>query len=166
MPTIGFGIAATTLVGRSLGARNPHLAERYIRQIVRWGIMLTSCTTAVLVFAPRILMGILTNDKAVIALGAQYLMLMGFSQIPQQVSGTLGGSLRGAGDTVTPMVAAAVGIWGCRISFAFLLSRQFGIYGVWWAINIDQFVRLLIVGWRYLRGKWRSAVGELTAKSA
>ena len=64
------------------------------------------------------------------------------------------------------MVAAAVGIWGCRIPFAFLLSRHFGIYGVWWAINIDQFVRLLIVGWRYLRGKWRSAVGELAAKSA
>ncbi|MEX0975440.1 MAG: MATE family efflux transporter [Bacillota bacterium] len=170
MPSAGFGIAATALVGRSLGARNPHLAERYIREIVRWGIALSACATALLVFAPRLLMGILTNDKAVIALGAQYLMLMGFSQIPQQISMTLGGSLRGAGDTVTAMVAAAVGIWGFRVPFAFILSRSFGlgIHGVWWAINIDQWVRVVIVGWRYLSGKWKTAVGDglAGAKSA
>ena len=162
MPSAGFGIAATALVGRSLGARDVRLAERYIRQIVRWGVALSVCATAVLVLLPQQLMGILTNDRAVIVLGAQYLMLMGFSQIPQQVSMTVGGSLRGAGDTVTAMVAAGVGIWGFRIPFAFLLSRTFGlgIHGVWWAINIDQWVRVAIVGWRYFQGKWRTAVGE------
>lgn len=168
MPSAGFGIAATALVGRSLGARNPHLAERYIREIVRWGIALSACATAVLVLAPQFLMGILTNDRAVIVLGAQYLMLMGFSQIPQQISMTLGGSLRGAGDTVTAMVAAGVGIWGFRIPFAFILSRHFGlgIHGVWWAINIDQWVRVVIVGWRYLSGKWKTAVGDGLASAA
>jgi len=159
MPSAGFGIAATALVGRSLGARNIHLAERYIRQIVRWGVTLSACATAVLVLAPKALMGILTNDQAVIVLGAQYLVLMGLSQIPQQVSMTLGGSLRGAGDTVTAMVAAGIGIWAFRIPFAFLLSQRFGLGlpGIWWAINLDQWVRVLIVGWRYYQGKWRLA---------
>ncbi len=162
MPTIGFGIAATTFAGRSLGARNPHLAERYVKQIVRWGVALTSCTTLILVFGPRALMSILTNDQAVIALGAQYLLLMGLSQIPQQISGTLGAALRGAGDTVTPAIAATVGIWGFRIPFAFLLAQRFhlGVHGAWWAINMDQYVRLIIVGWQYLRGKWKSAIGD------
>ncbi len=160
MPAAGFGIAATALVGRSLGARNPQLAERYIKQIVRWGIGLTSVTTAILVLGPRLLMGILTNDAAVTAIGARYLMIMGFSQIPQQIAGTLGGSLRGAGDTVTPMISATVGIWGCRIPLAFLLSRSFGLPGIWWAINIDQYARLAVVGFRYLQGKWRTSVGD------
>jgi Na+-driven multidrug efflux pump len=111
-------------------------------------------------------MSILTNDQPVIVLGAQYLLIMGLSQIPQQISMTLGGSLRGAGDTVTAMVAAGVGIWGFRIPFAFILSKSLGIYGVWWAINLDQWVRVLIVGYRYLTGKWKSAVGELEAKRA
>jgi len=159
MPSAGFGIAATALVGRSLGARNLPLAERYIKQIVRWGVTLSVVATAILVLAPRALMGILTNDQAVIAMGAQYLLLMGFSQIPQQISMTLGGSLRGAGDTVTAMVAAGVGIWGCRIPLAFLLSRtSLGIAGVWWAINIDQWVRVVIVVWRYFQGKWKTAI--------
>lgn len=160
MPTAGFAIAATALVGRSLGARNPGLAERYIREIVRWGIALTTVTTAILVFGPRVLMGLLTDDVTVIALGAQYLLIMGLSQIPQQISGTLSGSLRGAGDTVTPMISAGVGIWGCRIPLSFLLSSRFGLVGVWWAINIDQFVRVVIVGFRHLTGKWKTSVGD------
>jgi putative MATE family efflux protein len=169
MPTGGFSIAATALVGRSLGARTPQLAERYVRQTIRWGIALTSLTTAILVFGPRLLMSILTTDQSVIALGAQYLLIMGLSQIPQQISGTLSGALRGAGDTVTPMISAAVGIWGCRIPLSFLLSQRlgFGLHGIWWAINIDQFARLVIVGLRYLSGRWKSAVenGTRTACS-
>lgn len=162
MPTAGFAIAATALVGRSLGARNPGLADRYIREIVRWGIALTTVTTAILVFGPRVLMRMLTNDEVVIALGAQYLLIMGLSQVPQQISGTLSGSLRGAGDTVTPMISAGVGIWGCRIPLSFLLSRRFGLVGIWWAINLDQFTRLVIVGAKYLGGKWKTSVGDGT----
>ncbi|MGE5579294.1 MAG: MATE family efflux transporter [Bacillota bacterium] len=168
MPSAGFGIAATALVGRSLGAKNLPLAERYIRQIVRWGVTLSAFATAILVLAPKALMGILTNDQAVIAMGAQYLLIMGFSQIPQQISMTLGGSLRGAGDTVTAMVAAGVGIWGCRIPLAFLLSKStgLGITGVWWAINIDQWVRVVIVLWRYFQGRWKTAVQNGVTEAA
>lgn len=158
MPTAGFSIAATALVGQSLGGKNVKLAERYIKEIVRWGVMLTTVTTAILVFGPQALMRILTDDKEVIVVGARYILLMGLSQIPQQLAGTLGGALRGAGDTITPMVGAALGICGCRIPAAFLLSRIMGIQGVWWAINADHFVRLSVVGWRYLQGKWRLSV--------
>ncbi len=168
MPSIGFGIAATALVGRSLGARDPRLAERYIKQIVQWGVMLTACATAVLLLGPKLLMRILTDDPEVIVIGAQYLFIMAFSQIPQQISGSLNGCLRGAGDTVTPMVSAGVGIWGCRIPLAFLLSQKFGLMGIWWAINIDQFARLAITGTRFLTGKWKTQVegGQRVQRSA
>ncbi len=92
-------------------------------------------------------MSILTDDQAVIALGAQYLLIMGLSQIPQQVSGTLGGLASGCrGHYNADGYAAALGIWGCRIPVAFFLSRHFGLPGIWWAINLDQYVRLLVVG--------------------
>ena len=85
-------------------------------------------------------------------------MIMGLSQIPQQLSGTLSGSLRGAGDTLTPMISSGIGIWGCRIPLSFLFSKRFGLSGIWWAINVDQFVRLIIVGLKYLGGKWKESV--------
>lgn len=158
MPTAGFGVAATALVGQSLGARNPALAERYTKELIKWGLALTSVTTAILVLGPRVLMGLLTDDQTAIALGAQYLLIMGLSQIPQQLSGTLSGSLRGAGDTLTPMISSGIGIWGCRIPLSFLFSKRFGLSGIWWAINVDQFVRLIIVGLKYLGGKWKESV--------
>ncbi len=160
MPAAGFGITATALVGRSLGAKDVDLAQRYIKQLISWGLMLTSIATAILLFAPKLLMRILTDDFAVIALGAQYVMIMGLSQIPQQTCATLGGSLRGAGDTITPMVAAAVGIWGCRIPMAFILSKRLGLPGIWWAINLDQYVRLSVVGWRYKTGRWKTQIDD------
>ena len=168
MPSAGFGIAATALVGRSLGARDPVLAERYIKEILRWGIALTSLASAVLLLGPRVLMRILTNDPEVISIGSQYLFIMAFSQVPQMLSGSLGGCLRGAGDTVIPMLSAAVGIWGCRIPLAFLLSQRFGLMGIWWAINVDQYARLAITGTKYLTGKWKTQVesGQRVQQSA
>ena len=67
MPTAGFGVAATALVGQSLGARNPALAERYTKELIKWGLALTSVTTAILVLGPRVLMGLLTDDQTAIA---------------------------------------------------------------------------------------------------
>jgi len=160
MPTAGFAVAATAFVGQSLGARKPDLAERYVKEIVKWGVALTGITTAILVLVPRFLMNLLTDDPAVIAIGAQYLLIMGLSQIPQQMAGTLKGALRGAGDTMTPMIASGIGIWGCRIPLSYLLSTRFGLLGIWWAINIDQYVRLLIVGPKYLRGRWKQNIGD------
>ena len=124
------------------------------------GVALTGITTAILVLVPRFLMNLLTDDPAVIAIGAQYLLIMGLSQIPQQMAGTLKGALRGAGDTMTPMIASGIGIWGCRIPLSYLLSTRFGLLGIWWAINIDQYVRLLIVGPKYLRGRWKQNIGD------
>jgi putative MATE family efflux protein len=158
MPAAGFGIAAMAFVGQSLGARNIRLAERYVKEITIWVALLTVVTASMLFFLPRGVMRLLTRDNDVIALGARYLMLMACAQIPQQIGGVLNGTLRGAGDTRTPMFIAAIGIWVIRLPLAFLLSRTFhlGIVGVWWAMTLDLFVRFIIVIWRFSTGRWKT----------
>lgn len=157
MPSVGFGIAATAFVGQSLGAKNPQQAERYVREIVRWSIVLTIITASVLFFVPKVIMGLLTRDQAVIELGAKYLMLMAVAQLPQQISGVLNGALRGAGDTKAPMWIGGVGLWLIRLPLSFMLSRYFGmgIIGVWVAMTVDLFVRFSLSVWRYYRGRWK-----------
>ncbi len=118
MPAIGFGIAATALVGQSLGAKNPRLAERYVGQIVRVCALLTIVTAGLLFFLPEVIMGVLTDRVEVIRLGAIYLRLMAFAQLPQQIAGVLNGALRGAGDTKAPMVIGGVGLWKVRLPLA------------------------------------------------
>jgi putative MATE family efflux protein len=158
MPAVGFGIAATALVGQSLGAKNPHLAERYVGETVRVCALLTVVTAGILFFLPEALMGVLTNEAEVIRLGAIYLRLMALAQLPMQIAGVLNGALRGAGDTKAPMVIGGVGLWLVRLPLAWLLGVSFGlgIEGVWLAMTVDLFLRFGLSTFRYYRGPWRT----------
>ena len=156
MPTAGFSIAATTLVGQAIGARNAHLAKKYTSELSRWAVLITLVTASVLFFFPKQILSLLTNDMQVIALGSIYLRLMATAQIPQQLAGVLNGAIRGSGDTKTPMIIAAIGLWGVRLPLAYLLAFPIGmgITGVWLGMTLDLFVRFILTAIRYRKLSW------------
>ena len=156
MPTAGFSIAATTLVGQAVGAKNTHLSRRYTSELSRWALIITLLTASLLFFFPKQILTLLTNDAEVIALAAIYLRLMATAQIPQQVAGVLNGAIRGSGDTRTPMVVAAIGLWGVRLPLAYILAfpLKMGITGVWLGMTLDLFVRFILTMFRYKRLPW------------
>lgn len=158
MPSVGFGIAATAFVGQSLGAGKSVQAERYVKELVRWSMLLTAFTASLLFFMPRVIMGWLTSDAAVIELGAKYLMLMALVQLPQQLSGVLNGAMRGGGDTKAPMVIGGTGLWLVRLPLSYLFSLYFGlgIMGVWLAMTADLVIRFGLSVFRYFKGPWRT----------
>lgn len=163
MPAVGFGIASTAFVGQSMGAGSVKLAERYVRELAKWSIILTICTASFLVFTPKLVFGLLSNEADVINLGAYYLIMMGIAQIPQQLSGVLNGALRGSGDSKAPMVIGALGLWGVRLPLSFYLARNMGmgIIGIWVAMTIDLFVRFTLSFLRYRRGAWKANLHKL-----
>jgi len=168
MPAVGFSVAATAFVGQSMGAGSTKLAERYVRELAKWSLILTAFTASFLLFTPKLVFGLLTNVREVIDLGAYYLILMGLAQIPQQLTGVYNGALRGAGDTKAPMVFGAIGLWGIRLPLAYFLSLYmgWGIIGVWVAMTIDLFVRFTLSITRYHRGRWKKQLDSaLTARA-
>ncbi|MGE5580529.1 MAG: MATE family efflux transporter [Bacillota bacterium] len=166
MPTAGFSIAATSLVGQAIGARNPRLAQRSSRELVIIAACITALTGGIMFLFPRQLLALLTNDASVITLGALYLRLMATAQIPQQLSGVLSGALRGNGDTRTPMYVAATGLWGIRLPLAYVLAfpMKMGIAGVWIAMTADLYVRSLLIAVRYLKVSRLSSAGQAPAQ--
>ncbi|MCE5196212.1 MAG: MATE family efflux transporter [Negativicutes bacterium] len=158
MPSTGFSIAATAFVSMSVGAGSIPLAQRYVKELVKLDLALTAFTASILLFFPKVVFTLLSNDPAVVNLGAKYLILMGICQIPQQMTGLLNGALRGAGDTKATMVISSVGYWLVRLPLSYLLSRYFnlGIMGVWYAMTIDIFVRFAMSFTRYqIMGTWK-----------
>lgn len=147
MPTAGFGIAATTLVGQAVGAGDFKLCRRYSRELGLWAVLLTAFTASLLFFIPEAILGLLTSDPAVVSLGAIYLRFMAVAQIPQQFSGVLGGAIRGSGDTKGPMFVAMLGLWGIRLPLAYILAYKFdmGVIGVWAGMTIDLLVRSSLI---------------------
>lgn len=145
MPATGFGIAATTFIGQTLGSEEKELGKKYLKQLIKFTIIITIFAGGALIFFPKLIMGILTNEKEVIAIGAMYLIVMGFAQLPQNVSGVLNGALRGAGYVKIPMISAGLGLWLIRVPFSLIMTYVFkaDIIWIWVGIGLDMCFRFV-----------------------
>ena len=159
MPGFGFAVAATTLVGQSLGARAPDSAERGGYVAYRMGAGLMAVIGLVMIFFPEQIMGFFTNDQEVIGLGALPLQVMGFVQPMLAASMIFAGALRGAGDTRWPMIITAGCIWLVRLPLAYLFAIVFGwgLVGAWSAMSLDMVLRGTFNFLRFRGGGWKTS---------
>lgn len=158
MPGSAFGIAATTLVGQSLGAGHKDRADGYMRYIHRLAMVFAVCFAVVFMFFIRPIALIYTSDREVVQLSADALRLiaLGIPGIYTQL--TVAAGLRGAGDSTFPLVASALGIWIFRVlggSF-FIYTLGLQLDGAWLCITLDQYARAIVVYWRFRTGKWKN----------
>lgn len=157
MPGFGFSMAATTLVGQGLGAGRPKLAAAcgyttwYLGALVMGGMGLIF-----LVF-PEHLIRLFNSDPEIVAYGAMCLRMVALAQLPFSSSMVLTGALRGAGDTVWPLIIAAIGMWPVRLGLAAILVLwlDMGLFGAWLAMVVDLWVRGIITFLRFRSGHWQ-----------
>jgi putative MATE family efflux protein len=167
-PGLGFAAAASTLVGQSLGAGDSPLARRVGGRAIRQALT-TMCLLSVIFFFLRTpLAAAFTSDVQVANDLAPFMLMLAIAQPLMGAHFTLGGVLRGAGDTVTPLIGAAVGNWGFRVPLAWLFAREFGakLVWVWAALIVDHFARLAINGAVFARGRWSLRTGAGIARRA
>ena len=71
------------------------------------------------------------------------------------------GGLRGAGDTLWPMIITASGMWFFRALLGAIICIQILGYGLPAAVTcmvIDSYVRIILSYLRVRTGKWKTAV--------
>lgn len=154
MPGYGMEEAVTTLVGQSVGARRKELARRFAHISTAAGaLMMTGLAVLMYAFAPQ-MMGLLTNDGEVIALGARVLRIEAFAELMYGISIVAYGACVGAGDTLMPSVMNFASMWVVRIGLALVLTPRFGLVGYWVAMCIELNVRGLLFAWRISGRKW------------
>jgi putative MATE family efflux protein len=159
MPGFGFALAATTLVGQGLGARDPEGAQRRGYTAYRLGAGLMTVMGTIVVLFPEQLIGFFTEEAGVIAVGSQPLRLVGLVQPLLAAAMVFAGGLRGAGDTRYPMVITGACIWGLRVPLAYLfgLVMGWGLLGAWSAMAIDFGLRGVLNFLRFRSGGWKTA---------
>lgn len=158
MPGQAFGIAATTLVGQSLGAHDPTLAEQCGQEARRLGVMVGGLMACVFFFFGPLIAGLYTDQAEVVANTALVLKVYAFMQPAQSTQFILAGALRGAGDTRWPLYSTAMGIWGGRVAFSYLFINMlgFGLIGAWLAMALDQLGRSIFISHRFKSGRWKT----------
>ncbi|WP_353093467.1 MATE family efflux transporter [Tissierella praeacuta] len=153
MPATGFGVAATTFVGYALGSKDEESGKKYLKHLMKYTIIVTIFAAGVLIIFPKQIMKLLVKEDEVIRMGAMYLLVMGFAQLPQNISGVLNGALRGAGYAMVPMINAGIGLWIIRVPFVMIMAYIFkaDILWIWIGIGIDMCFRLFFSYWYYKR---------------
>ncbi len=144
MPGYGIGAAATTIIGQAIGAKRHQLTKHFGRLTTVFGAFVMAAGGALMfVLAPQMI-GILSTDAQIRALGTQILRIEAFAEPFYAASIVAAGVFRGAGDTVVPSVLSLISMWGVRIPLAALLAAPYGLPGVWSAMCMELIVRGLL----------------------
>ncbi|HBT19620.1 MAG TPA: MATE family efflux transporter [Clostridiaceae bacterium] len=156
-PGQAFGIAASSMVGRSLGAQNLKKAELYAKETRRLGSLISTGMAVGFFFLGPQIVGLYTTDPVIIENASMALKIIALVQPFQSSQLILAGALRGAGDTFWPLVATFVGVFGFRVFFAFILvsKLELGLMGAWIAVLVDQLIRWVFVYARFKSNKWK-----------
>lgn len=159
LPAFAWSVAASTLVGQNLGARQPERALACAREARNQAMVVLIFASGLFFFGARTLFGFLSKDAAVIECGAPALRALAFLQPFVATLIVYLGALRGAGDTIAPMLFTLLGMVGLRIPIAYLGGRylHWGLLGVWMGMFVDLIVRSMLMAWRLRSGGWQKA---------
>ena len=157
-PAQAFGITASTLMGQSLGAKNEQLARMYTRMCQRIGFVIAIGMSLFIFFGSQTLAEFYSTEPEIIRNTMIALTIVAFVQPFQSHQLITSGALRGAGDTVWPLIAIFVGSIVIRVSLGYIFVNiiGLGLAGAWYAVFIDQFIRWLIILFRFKSGKWKN----------
>jgi len=158
MPGFGFALAATTLVGQSLGAKDPEGAQQRGYTAYRLGAALMGAVGLTFLLFPAQIMGFFTDEAEIIAVGTLPLRMIGLIQPILAATMIFAGALRGAGDTRWPMAVTGISIWFIRLPLAYLfgLVWGWGLAGAWGAFALDLSLRGLLNFLRFRGGRWKT----------
>lgn len=155
MPAMNFSAAISTFVGQNIGANK---FERIGAGLKATLIMISSISLTVtilsLIFAEPLL-SLFTNSPEVIEIGKQYIYIVTPFYIVFSTMFIINGVLRGAGDTLIPMVITIIALWAIRLPVSWWLSGEIGSNGIWWGIPIAWIFGVTISYFYYLSGRWK-----------
>jgi len=158
MAAMNFGTALSTYVGQNLGAKKPERVYAGLMATFKMSSFVSLVVTLVVILFRHQLMGMFTSEPEVICIGAEYLLIVCSFYVVFSAMFVIGGLLRGAGATLIPMFITLISLWLIRIPASWLLSRQLGATGIWWAIPLGWAIGAGFSWIYYLTGNWRKKV--------
>ncbi|MXY92782.1 MAG: MATE family efflux transporter [Caldilineaceae bacterium SB0670_bin_27] len=161
LPGFGFAIAATALVGQSVGAREPKEGAEAASIATRWAVVWMAVMGAVSYFLAEPILRLFSQDPAVVSDGVDAIRVVALAQPFWAILFVQSGALRGMGNTSFPLRANTGGIWATMI-IAWVAVNYFdgGITRVWGVFLITSPVMAVILWKRFSRAvrEWSDQV--------
>jgi MATE family multidrug resistance protein len=149
MIPLGLGSAGAVRVGHAVGARDRVRASAAGWTAIALATVFMVVAASTFVLVPRQLIGWFSNDPSVLQVGTSLLLLAAVFQLFDGIQGVITGTLRGIGDTRTPMIVNLVAHWllGLPVSYLLCFVLGWGVYGLWVGLSLGLIVTGIILFW-------------------
>ncbi len=145
LPAFAFSIAATSLVGQSIGAGRIGEAKNAGMTMIKLNTLFMAATGAILALAAPWVPHFFAESEEVAKLATLYLLLAAVSEPALGAAMAASSSIRGAGNTIVPMMVNVASLYGARVAPAYALAStvdsNYCPLTAWVAMDIDLALR-------------------------
>jgi len=155
---MGFAIATATMTGQNLGAGQPDAAEQAAWRNLKISFATMAVIGLVLGANARVIGSFFLNDALVLDYLVALTIMVAVVQPMMSIEFTLGGALRGAGDTRSPARIMATGfLFGRVILTAVFYLLEMSVHWVYAALIADYIIKSSMYLVIFRRGDWKTA---------
>lgn len=159
MPAMSLSAAISTFVGQNVGAGKLDRVRNGLRAALLISAGTSLLTTLTVVVFGWHLIAMFNPDPAVVAVGSRYLLIAGGFYIVFSSMFVVNGALRGAGDTMIPMLVTVLALWVIRVPVSTFLSGRIGLDGIWWGAPVAWCAGLAFSAGYFATGRWKRLAG-------
>ena len=164
MPNFSFGTAMTTFSGQNVGAGKLDRVTKGAKQGTLMAVGVSATITAIILIFGKGLMGIFTETAELVEMSRYLMGILAVGYVAMAVTQSLGGVMRGAGDTTTPMWISMFTTVLVRVPVAYgisFLTRTAELpFGRFECIHISLLsswcLGAIITAFFYAKGKWKN----------
>ncbi|MED3668689.1 MATE family efflux transporter [Geobacillus stearothermophilus] len=167
-----FGIAVSQgtqiLVGHFVGAGRYEEAYARCLKSLYSAIAISVLLAAAAYWFAEPLLSLFTDDRSMIVLGRKLLLLTIILEPGRSFNLVIISSLRAAGDVQFPVYMGILSMWGVGVTIAYVfgIALGFGLVGIWLSFIADEWLRGLLMLWRWRSRVWMKKTMVPQAKMA
>lgn len=156
--SISIGSGAQIKVGYLVGAGRPDEAHRKVYRYFLAGFLISLFLVIVTKIAQVPLVHLFTNNETVQGLVYMVLIVALIHEPGRAFNIIIIPALKGAGDIRFPVYVGMIFMWGIGVLFAYIfgIALQWGLLGIWIALAADEWIRGLVIFFRWHNGRWRN----------
>ncbi|MEF2248315.1 MATE family efflux transporter [Paenibacillus sp. IITD108] len=154
--SLAIGMGTSIIIGRLIGAGEQTKAYYRVWKSTIWAVGVSLVLISGIVLFRYPLMSVFTENREIIELGAQILLLCFILDTGRSVNIVLVNSLRAAGDAKFPLYMGLISMACMSLPLGWLLAFHYnlGLAGIWLAIAADEWLRAVIMFFRWRSRAW------------
>ncbi|WP_368503725.1 MATE family efflux transporter [Alkalihalophilus sp. As8PL] len=154
---IAIGQGTQIMIGHQVGARELDQAYKRCIRSLKIAIFVSTSMAIVGYLFSRPLLSIFTDNEQIIVAGSILLLLTIILEPGRAFNLVVINCLRAAGDVKFPVYLGILSMWGVSIPVAYFFGVHLGLglIGVWIGFIADEWLRGVLMLWRWRQGQWR-----------